>query len=189
MKIKILISIIAFFIISNTALAENKESFAVPAGGGIVYGSEIGIGVSAPNGWIFDNKSGVRQGLHAVIYPEGSSWANSNQMMYVNIGKMEPGEALENFIQGDIDRFVKNSPNLKVEKMNSLTIQGGIKAEVRQFTGDKWGNYERIAYAQKGSSVAMYVLSSKSKNGYEKSISAFEEMVTKSFLTIINFGK
>jgi hypothetical protein len=189
MKIKILIPVIAFFIFSTSALAENKESIGMPAGGGIVYGREIGIGVSAPNGWIFDNKSGVSQGLHAVIYPEGSSWASSSQMMYVNISKMEPGETLENFIQGDIDRFVKNSPNLKVEKMNSLTIQGGIKAEVRQFTGDKWGNHERIAYAQKGSSVAMYVLSSKTKDGYEKSINAFEEMVTRSFQVNMKFGE
>lgn len=42
-------------------------------GGGIVYGSEIGVLTSAPNGWIFDSKSGVSQGLHAVIYPEGST--------------------------------------------------------------------------------------------------------------------
>jgi hypothetical protein len=189
MKIKILISIIAFFIISNTTFAENQESFAVPAGGGIVYGNKIGIGVSAPKGWIFDKKSGVNQGLHGVMYPEGSSWETSNQMMYVNIGKMKPSETLENFIQGDIESFVKNSSKLKVEKMNSLTMQGGIKAEVRQFTGDKWNNYERIAYAQKGSSVAIYVLSSRTKIDYEKSISAFEEMVTKSFLVVMNFGK
>lgn len=189
MKIKIFIAVIALFIISNLALAENKEPIGVPAGGGIVYGSEIGIGVSAPSGWIFDNKSGVSQGLHAIMYPEGSSWANSNEMMYVNIGKVEPGEALEKFIQTDIDSFVKNSPNLILEKINSLTIQGGVKAEVRQFTGDKWGNFERIAYAQKGSSVAIYVLSSKTKNGYEKSIDAFDEMVTKSFHVNMVFEK
>lgn len=129
-------------IISNSALAGNKEPIGEPAEGGIIYGSEIGISVSAPAGWIFDSKSGLSQGLHGVMYPEGSSWTNSIQMMYVNIGKIkpggtQPGGTLEKFIQADIGRFVKNSPDLKVEKLDTLTIQGGLKAEVRQFTGDK----------------------------------------------------
>jgi len=160
MRIIKLVVIITFLIISNSALAANREPIGEPAGGGIVYGSEIGISVSAPAGWIFDSKSGVSQGLHGVMYPEGSSWTNSSQMMYVNMGKMDSGGTLEKFIQADIESFVKNSPDLKVETLNTLTIQGGFKAEVRQFTGDKWGNYELIAYVQKGSSVAIYVLSS-----------------------------
>jgi len=189
MRIIKLVAIITFLIISNLALAANKEPIGEPGGGGIVYGSEIGISVSAPAGWIFDSKSGLSQGLNAVMYPEGSSWTHSSQMMYVNIEKMEPGGTLEKFIQADIERFVKTSPDLKVEKLKTLTIQGDLKAEVRQFTRDKWGNYELIAYVQKGSNVAIYVLSSKNQDGYSKSIDAFKGMVTNSFIVNMIFEK
>lgn len=189
MRIIKFLVMITILLLTTTALAENQQPPGTPAGGGIVSGSEIGVGLSAPGGWIFDTKSGTNQGLQVVMYPEGSTWADSKQMMYVTIAVMEAGETLEKFIQADIENFVKNSPDIKVEKMKPLTITGGVKAEVREFTGEKWGNIERIAYAQKGSSVAIYVLSSKSKADYERSLKAFETMVTKSFLGEMKFEK
>lgn len=189
MRIIKFLVMMTFLIMTNSVWAEKQEPMGAPTGGGIVIGSEFGIAVSAPTGWIFDSTSGISQGLQKVMYPEGSTWADSRQMMYVNTGIMEPGETLQKFIQADIETFIKNSPDIKVEKMKNLTIQGGIKAEVREFTGEKWGNFERIAYVQKGSGVAMYVLSSKTRNDYEKSIDAFEKMVTNSFLMNMKLEK
>lgn len=185
-RLLIMLFVVAF---SVAAFAENKEPTGVPGGGGIVYGSEIGIGVSAPAGWTFDPKTGIPQGLHGVMYPNGSSWSKASEIMYVNIGNMESGETLERFIQGDIDSFIKNSPDLKVEKLTPISIQGKDKAETRLFTGDKWGNYEQIAYAQHKSSVAIYVLSCKTKDGYQKSRDAFKEMVENSYLANMIFEK
>jgi hypothetical protein len=83
-------------------------------GGGIIYSSEIGVMVAAPNGWVFDTKSGLSQRLQVVMYPTGSTWATANEMMYVNIANNN--EALDLFIAGDIESFKKNSPRLTVEK-------------------------------------------------------------------------
>ncbi len=123
------------------------------------------------------------------MYPDGSSWSKASEMMYVNIGKMEPGETLEKFIQGDIDSFLKNSPELKVEKLMPIAIQGKDKAETRLFSGDKWGNYEQIAYVEHKGSVAIYVLSCKTKEGYQKSQAAFREMVANSYIVNMIFEK
>jgi hypothetical protein len=157
-------------------------------GGGIVYGSEIGALVSAPEGWIFDSKNGISQGLHAVMYPKGSTWSNSPAMMYVNI-VVSIDNSLEDFIAGDIEKFKKGAPKIAVEKGDPISIGGGLSAEVRLFSGDQWGNYECVAYAAKGKSVALYVLSSRKKEDFDKSLSAFRSMVAKSSLMNVTINK
>ena len=87
----------------------------VAEGGGILYGSEIGVVVTAPKGWLFDTKSGTGKGVPAVMYPTGSTWANANERMYVNIVKSRD-ETLDSFIAGDIEKFKSASSSLTVEK-------------------------------------------------------------------------
>jgi hypothetical protein len=57
-------------------------------------------------------------------------------------------------------------------------LVNGPIAEVRLFSGDKWNNYECIAYVSKGKSVAIYVLSSRNKEGLLKNLDAFKRMVS-----------
>ena len=178
----IIILWLCILLCSAAAFAQQEE------GGGIVYGPEIGVLVSAPKGWIFDAKSGVSQGLYAVMYPVGSTWANSKIMMYVTI-VISHDSSLEAFIAGDIERFKKNSPNIVVEKAEPISVTGGSVAEVRLFSGDKWGNYECVAYVSKGKSVAVYVLSSKNKEGLLKNLDVFRTMVSKSALMDVKFQK
>lgn len=157
-------------------------------GGGIVYGSGIGILVSAPEGWMFDNESGVPQGLDAVMYPKGSTWRNAEVMIYVNTSK-GGGESLDSFIAGEMESFKKISPEIKAEKAEPITLKDGVTADVRFFTGDKWGNFECIAYVTKSESVAIFVISSKNRDGLTKNIDVFRSMVSKSVLMDVEIQK
>jgi len=170
-------------LVSALAVAQAQT----PAGGGIVYGDELGVGVSAPSGWVFDSKSGVSQGLHAVMYPVGSSWSDATEVMYVSIAKLDEGATLEAFIDGDIARFREQSASLLVKVPDPIEISGGRSAQVRHFSGDAWGNHESIAYATHGSSVAIYVLSCRTLEGFNRSLPAFNQMVSKSFLATMSF--
>jgi hypothetical protein len=49
------------------------------------------------------------------MYPTGSTWANANERMYVNIVKSRD-ETLDSFIAGDIEKFKSASSSLTVEK-------------------------------------------------------------------------
>jgi hypothetical protein len=62
-------------------------------------------------------------------------------------------------------------------------------AEVRLFSGDKWGNYECIAYVSKGKSVVMYILSSRNKEAMIKTLEAFRRMVSESSLMSVTIKK
>jgi hypothetical protein len=44
-----------------------------PGGSGIVYGKDDAFAITAPDGWVLDNRAEQNNGLHAVFYPVGSS--------------------------------------------------------------------------------------------------------------------
>jgi hypothetical protein len=70
---------------------------AVPAQnkypGGIVYGPKAAFSISAPQGWVLDNESGVNQGLPCVLYPKGESWADARTVMYAKIASTQYEDA------------------------------------------------------------------------------------------------
>jgi hypothetical protein len=180
----LLTNLVSVFMLSVIPLISYAQT---PEGGGIVYGEHLGVGVGAPSGWVFDSQSGVNQGLHAVMYPEGSSWSDASEVMYVNIAQLETSQNLEEFIQDAIVRLKEQSPDLKVDTSPPITVSGGAVAEVRLYSGDRWGNREAVAYVEKEGSVAIYVLSSKTEAGFSESLPAFQEMVESSFLAMMKF--
>lgn len=154
---------------------------------GIVYGGKLGVIVSAPEGWVLDNKSGVSQGVHAVLYPQGSSWRNAPEVMYVNVSEMGPGKTLDAFVAADIARFKKEFSGLHVEELAPIVIRNGTEALVRTYSGGGYANFESVAYAQKGTSAVTYVLTCRNRQGYEKALAPFREMVAGSHLATITF--
>src|SRR5215212_8811361 len=61
--------------------------------GGIVYGPKGAFTISAPEGWVLDNESGVQQGLPCVLYPKGESWAEARTVMYAKIASTQYEDA------------------------------------------------------------------------------------------------
>ncbi|PYK13996.1 MAG: hypothetical protein DME65_00190, partial [Verrucomicrobia bacterium] len=57
--------------------------------GGVVYGPKAAFKIDAPDGWVLDNNSGVKQGLPSVLYPNSSSWADAKTIMYAKIASTE----------------------------------------------------------------------------------------------------
>ncbi len=157
-----------------------NPQFGAVEGSGIVYNGDVGILVSAPKGWVLDNKSGVSQGTRTVMYPKGSSWKSASEVMYVNIGGMGSAASLEAFIALDIGQFKQKFPRIGVEGLDPIDTASGAQAQVRVFSGGGYGNYECVAYAQHGSKVAIYVLTCRNKKGYEKTLGLFIKMVAKS---------
>ena len=157
-------------------------------GGGIVYSENVGVSLKAPQGWVFDTKSGLSQGVHVVMYPQGETWEESPEVMYVNIVENQD-ETLDAFIAGDIEVFKSNAPKLAVKKDAPITLSDGNTAEVRLFSGDEWDNFECIAYAAKGTDVIIYVLSARDEKGLKKNLGAFKKMVAESSLMGVTINK
>lgn len=177
MRNYLVLILLVVFMCSPVAFAGNDNGIENLTEG-LVYGKGHAFWVSAPIGWILDNESGVKQGLHAVFYPKGSTWKDSSVVMYVNTVFRKPDDSLENFIKEDIETFKeKGSNNIKVITADNIKTNDGKDARVRVFTGDKWGNYEAVAFIPENKIFVMIVLTSRVESGFQKSLESFRSLV------------
>lgn len=147
----------------------------------IIYGKDHAFSLTAPDGWVFDSKAGVNQGIHAVFYKEGETWADAETVMYVNTSSLD-NEDIGQLIRYDLSNFYKNYSDLKVEDAQPIQIDNKTTAIVKYLSGESYGNYEAIAYIDAGKTGVMIILSSRSKGGFENSLSDFETLVKSYFL-------
>lgn len=151
--------------------------FAGDAGSVITYGKDLSFRVSAPPGWVLDNQSGQKQGLLAALYPVGSNWSSATVVMYVNAASKTGDPTLASLINGDFARQKEQSPGLKMESGKPLPIADGTEVQVNNFTGDKSGSYESVAYVEAPNTYIMLVLTSRNKAEYDNAKGAFSQLV------------
>lgn len=169
--------VIAF--LATVASAQTK------AESGIVYGTDHSFFITAPDGWVLDTDSGASQGLHAVFYREGETWARAGAVMYVNAAskRVDGQRTLKELMDYDIGQFRKKSPALRVASAPPAMAHGH-KAEILTFEGDQFGNYEAVAYIDEEFTVVMLVLTSRTKGEYDRAYPDFEKLVASyQFLT------
>lgn len=152
---------------------------------GIIYGDNHAFGLTAPDNWLLDNQSGVNQGLHAVFYEEGFTWANAITVMYANAASLEDSthSTLNALIEYDLNNFKSQYSDLIIKDQNPIKINEKTTAIVKHLSGDSYGNFEAIAYIDAGNTGIMIIMSSRTKEGFNKSLNAFEELV-KSYIFI-----
>jgi hypothetical protein len=159
------------------ALAGAVESQA--GSSGILYGKDHVYEVTAPPGWVLDNRAGAEEGLHAVFYPERGSWRESRAVMYTSTDRLDPGQSLAAFIEHELDEFSAGAGGMVRVKVGApVTTASGARAEVRHLSGDRWGNRESIAYFDAAPIVAMVVLTSRDDSEFASSAAAFDRLVS-----------
>lgn len=150
---------------------------------GIIYGSNHAYSLTAPDGWVLDNKSGVNQGLYAVFYKQGESWDKAGTVMYTNTASLEVNaqKSIEQLIKYDLDNFKKKYSDIQIVDAKDIVIKENVVAIVKYLSGKSYGNYEAMAYINAGKTGIMIIMSSRTKQGFDNSLSAFENLV-KSYL-------
>lgn len=163
----------------SSATADETTSPGIEEGGGILFGRHFAFSIQAPKGWLFDNQSGVPQGLHAVLYRKGETYSNSESMMYARGSDEDPGQprTLDQFIADDLSDFRENSPNVQTFELGGFTT--GLDAPVRVvgFRGDQWGNVEAVAYVSHAGDFYLLVLTARSQARFDADLPAFREFV------------
>jgi len=144
--------------------------------GGIVHGPKAAFNISAPEGWVLDNESGVSQGMPCVLYPKGSSWSDAKTVMYAKIASTQ---------YEDVDKFVaiaikemKDRRGLPKEKIESGNTRDGRSYFINEYPATQdYSQWERVAYIQLPHAVAYIVLSSRDKSSYRKDARALTEVL------------
>lgn len=156
--------------------AQNDKRASDDANSGIIYGTDHAFTLTAPDGWVLDNASGVAQGLHAVFYPKGSSWKASPVVMYANVvHKKSEKDALETIIESDVADFKRQSPGMKVEDAEAPP-GSGKNVRVKYFVDDD--SHEAVAYIGENKVVVMLVLNAKTKKGFDDALPAFRQLIS-----------
>jgi hypothetical protein len=164
----------AILVVWSIALSATAQT---PGGAGIIYGKNHAFTISAPPGWVLDNNAEQNNGLCAVFYPAGSSWAKSSVVMYVNTAlKGEGQQTREELITFDTQKFKAKAPNLSLTELPTIAMHTG-SAIVKKFAGDQFNNFEAVAYIDAPNVVAMLVLTSRDEAGFLRAYPAFEKLV------------
>ena len=83
-----------------------------------------------------------------------------------------------------MDKFKKDSPNLKAEPKGLIFIEVEKQAKVVYFGGDANNSYLATAYIPEQKAIVLIYLSTKTEEEFSKNIEAFHALVKSySFLT------
>jgi hypothetical protein len=155
-------------------------SAAITEGGrGILFGVDHAFSVAAKPGWVLDNQSGAKQGLHMLFYPKGETWSNSSVIIYGRAVPSAMSPDIETHAVKTVREFKENgSPMYKSERRLPLTLPDGQKAEFYFYSGDQWGNYEAAAYFQEADTINYLVFNSRTKDNFDKYLDDFKKIVS-----------
>ncbi len=185
--IRMKIAIVASFLTLSICFAQTDSlhSNSKESNAGIVYGTNHAFIITAPEGWILDNSSGVNQGLHAVLYPKGGSWNYSPTVMYANTASknVKGNETLEKLMSFDSLQFKARDKDIKIEDATPLFTNTNKEVKIRYFIDKSAPSYEATAYIDEEKIVTLLVLSSRDETGFKDSKSKFEELI-KSYILI-----
>lgn len=164
---------------ASSPTADDSASPGLEEGGGILFGKHFAFSVQAPKGWMFDNQSGVPQGLHAVLYRKGETYSESDSMMYARGSDEDPGQprTLDQFIAGDLADFRANSPNVRTFDVGPFALEDGTPVRVVGYRGDQWGNVEAVAYFEHGGDFYLLALTARSQRRFDADLPAFRQFV------------
>src|SRR6266576_4368997 len=133
------LSIVCIVLLLICARSSGQEKYR----GGIVYGPKAAFNISAPEGWVLDNESGVEQGMPCVLYPKGESWADARTVMYAKIASTQV-EDVNAFVAMAIKEMEKTHGKPK-EKIASGKTKDGHDYFINEYTATKsYSQWERV---------------------------------------------
>jgi hypothetical protein len=159
--------------------AASEAPGPIEGGGGIVHGKHHAFMISAPAGWLFDNQSGANDGLHAVAYRVGETYADSEAVLYARGQDYEPVDmpTIDAYIETDLAGMRGGSPGVETFALPPIRLADGSDARVLGFRGDRWGNVEAVAYIALERSMVVLALSARSQARFDADLPAFREFV------------
>lgn len=145
---------------------------------GLVYGPRHAFIVRAPIGWTLDSRSGRRQGLQIVLYPNGESWSRSQSVIYCQVSPRGGSlPSIRELIAGEEQRFRNQSAEAMVAEAPAIRIDDSVTALVRTFSGGRNHAFEATAYIEARTVLVSLVLSCRSAEAFEQARAAFTAFV------------
>jgi hypothetical protein len=124
---------------------------------------------------------GVSLGSSAnILVPDGFSVESAETMMYARAlykERIPEIHSIEELIESYKAKFLDRIPDLKIEEVAPMMT--GDQAELRSFTftPTSQGNWERVSFGEEGDFYLLFVISSRSQDGYGNSVEPYRQMI------------
>lgn len=173
---------VCFFFVLLFSISAHCE--ITEEGIGVLFGSEHLFAAKAEKGWVLDNQSGTRQGVHMLFYPLGETWAKSPVMIYGRSATLPRTTTIGDFVKKTEADFHNNgSPDYKGKYIGKIYTVHNKSADIYHYSGDQWGNFEAVAYFRETDSVNFLVFNARTKESFDKYVSDFER-IAKSYVNM-----
>ena len=148
-------------------------------GTGMLFGENHSFFITAPQGWVLDNKSGASQGVYMIFYPVGQTWRDSPVMAYgKSTTKNEKIKTIEDHVNKVINDFHNHgSPDYVGARQPSIFLPDGKEVVIYFFEGDQWGNYEAAAYFEEESTINYLVFNARTKRMFDIHLPGFKKLI------------
>jgi len=105
--------------------------------------------------------------------------------MYANTATLEDRvhKTIDQLITYDLNNFRKEYSNIQICDAQDIIVNDKVIAKIKYLSGKSYGNFEAIAYIDAVKTGVMIIMSSRTKEGFETSLNAFENLV-KSYIFI-----
>jgi hypothetical protein len=132
-----------------------------------------------PQGWHQDTDMSYRDNINALA-PDGHTFGDAEAVMYGNAvykPRVPEDKSIDQFVQGDKERFASEHPKSEMKDAEPLTTADGKSLRSVIFVEKNDGYWERVSYGEEGDFYLVFTLSSRSQKGYDETMSAYEKLV------------
>lgn len=167
--------IILFVLLSSIVCRAQKDTSSTV----LLVGRGHSYYLTAPKGWVVDDEIAHDEGIKAVFFPKGESWAGAETAMYTNWAAFDTTkiEKVTDIINKDIQNFKKNSPGMIIKKEKVFFINKQKQVIVYSFINTAENFFEQVAYIEEKKGVVLIILTSTSSAGLEKNKIRFDELI------------
>lgn len=171
-----LISIVFLLTLSTVSHGE-IEKFASPCETSICFHWWPKLPIIS--GWHQDKEQSFSNSINAQA-PEGFTFSNAETVIYAK-AIYKPREpkltSLEELINRDINDFKTQDPTINVSNPTEINTKGNIPLKSFSFSPMQNGNWEQVTYGEEGDFYLIFTISSRSKQGYDKSINDYRKFI------------
>jgi hypothetical protein len=132
-------------------------------------------------GWHQDKDQSYHYNMNALA-PDGSSFVNAEVVMYASAiykPRIPETKSLEMFISDDRKHFIASDPRIAITEVTELVTGDGKKCHSFTFFPKSNGNWEEVTYGEEGEYYLTFVLSSRSREGFDKTQDAYLQLITR----------
>ncbi len=163
--------LLAFLLAPQAHSEVTKLAFPSDSGLDFVWWPNLTV----PANWEQDYDASVANAIN-ILVPSGGSFSDADTIIYARAFFLEtPGtpQTLRAFIDRDFESHKSFDPTLRIAESAPLKIADGTGLEAHTFFPEQSGSWEKVAYGEDGQFYIIFVLSSRSQQGFEDALSDY----------------